>query len=90
MRLRHFEHFEHFDEQSERRYFVLKGKVYSSDNLIPTLATEIAKGIGSPFFTIDMANNDAGELRLIEIGDRQVSDIKEWPAQRLVQILNLL
>ncbi|MBK5072993.1 ATP-grasp domain-containing protein [Budviciaceae bacterium CWB-B4] len=83
-------HFEHFDQQSERRYFVLKGQVYSSDNHIPMLVTEIAKRIESPFFTIDMVINDAGELRLIEIGDGQVSDIKEWSVERFVQILNSL
>lgn len=58
--------------------------------IIPMQVAEIANCIESPFFTIDMAINDAGELRLIEIGDGQVSDIKEWSVERFVQILNSL
>ncbi|VXC69719.1 hypothetical protein YERSI8AC_130186 [Enterobacterales bacterium 8AC] len=34
-----------------------------------------------------MAINDSGKLRLIEIGDGQVSDIKEWAVERFVQML---
>jgi hypothetical protein len=47
---------------------------------------EIAQLVDAPFFSIDMIENDAGQLRLIEIGDGQVSDIKEWPVERFVRI----
>nr|UKE84930.1 ATP-grasp domain-containing protein [Pectobacterium sp. PL152] len=33
-----------------------------------------------------MAENTAGELRLIEIGDGQVSDIKEWNVDKFLQM----
>lgn len=71
---------------SERRYFSLKNKVYSSDDIVPDLVVEIAQHIRSPFFSIDMAENASGELRLIEIGDGQVSDTKEWNVDKFIQL----
>jgi len=64
----------------------LNGKVFSADEIIPEVVIEIAQIIDAPFFCIDMIENDAGQLRLIEIGDGQVSDIKEWPVERFVRI----
>nr|WED69605.1 ATP-grasp domain-containing protein [Pectobacterium colocasium] len=54
--------------------------------MVPDLVAEIAQHISSPFFSIDMAENTAGELRLIEIGDGQVSDIKEWNVDKFLQM----
>ncbi|MBA0197222.1 ATP-grasp domain-containing protein [Pectobacterium brasiliense] len=71
---------------SERRYFSFRNNVYSSDGVVPDLVVEIAQHISSPFFSIDMVENSAGELRLIEIGDGQVSDTKEWNIDKFVQI----
>ncbi|KHN93354.1 hypothetical protein BSK71_09735 [Pectobacterium actinidiae] len=71
---------------SERRYFSFRNNVYSSDGILPERVIEIAQHIRSPFFSIDMAENTSGELRLIEIGDGQVSDTKEWNVDKFVQI----
>jgi hypothetical protein len=79
--------FEHFDDQSEKRYFVLNKRIYASDDTIPEQVIAIAQRIERPFYSIDMAINDSGKLRLIEIGDGQVSDIKEWAVERFVQML---
>ncbi|UKE84929.2 ATP-grasp domain-containing protein [Pectobacterium colocasium] len=73
-------------KSSERRYFSFRNNVYSSDSMVPDLVAEIAQHISSPFFSIDMAENTAGELRLIEIGDGQVSDIKEWNVDKFLQM----
>ncbi|GKX54647.1 hypothetical protein SOASR030_07590 [Leminorella grimontii] len=78
---------EKLDAQTERRYFSFQGNVHAADNCIPEPVTEIARQIDSPFFSIDMVANDSGELRLVEIGDGQVSDIKEWPVNLFVQML---
>ena len=78
--------FEDLIKDSERRYFVLNGKAFSADDTLPDRVLEIAQRINAPFFSIDIAVNNAGQLRLIEIGDGQVSDIKEWPVERFVQI----
>ncbi|RYC41366.1 ATP-grasp domain-containing protein [Pectobacterium zantedeschiae] len=71
---------------SERRYFSFRNNVYSSDNIVPDVVVEIAQHISSPFFSIDMAENASGELRLIEIGDGQVSDTKEWEVGKFIKI----
>ncbi|RUR93452.1 hypothetical protein PB16LOC_01555 [Pectobacterium versatile] len=71
---------------SERRYFSFRHNVCSSDGIVPDIVVEIAQPISSPFFSIDMAENASGELRLIEIGDGQVSDTKEWNVDRFIQL----
>jgi hypothetical protein len=72
---------------SEARYFVLRGKAYAREGDAPALVHEIARRIDSPFFSVDVALGANGELRLIEIGDGQVSDRKQWPAARLIEML---
>jgi hypothetical protein len=41
----------------------------------------------SPFFSIDLITSESGELRLVEIGDGQVSDRKQWPAERFAAMM---
>ncbi|WP_434671025.1 ATP-grasp domain-containing protein (plasmid) [Klebsiella sp. B345] len=69
---------------SERRYFVLNNHVFSADDQVPGIVREISTCIDTPFYSIDMAEDIDGQLRLIEIGDGQVSDTKEWNVERLV------
>ncbi|WP_193015284.1 MULTISPECIES: ATP-grasp domain-containing protein [Gammaproteobacteria] len=76
---------EEFINNSERRYFVLNKKIFSADNEIPELVRKVAKQINTPFYSIDIVRNTVGELRLVEIGDGQVSDIKEWQVEKLVK-----
>ena len=73
--------------ETERRYFSFYGNVYSADDVIPAIVHEIAKHISSPFFSIDMVETASSNLRLIEIGDGQVSDIKEWDVQKFVKMI---
>ncbi|ATA18048.1 hypothetical protein EDC48_101175 [Gibbsiella quercinecans] len=73
--------------ETERRYFSFYGTVYSSDNIIPAIVHEIAKHIRSPFFSIDMVETSSSNLRLIEIGDGQVSDIKEWDIKKFIKMI---
>ncbi|WP_114192885.1 ATP-grasp domain-containing protein [Edaphovirga cremea] len=81
--------FESLVKDSERRYFVLNGRVFSADDRVPELVSEIARRVDTPFYSIDVAENSAGELRLIEIGDGQVSDIKEWGVERFVSVFRV-
>ncbi|WP_241165646.1 ATP-grasp domain-containing protein [Serratia marcescens] len=76
--------FENLFDDSERRYFSLNGQVFSADGEIPDIVHQIASRIKTPFYSIDIAKNANGELRLIEIGDGQVSDTKEWSVADLV------
>lgn len=64
--------------ETERRYFVFKSKPYSADGLVPNVVRDIAKIHRAPFYSVDMIERADGELRLVEIGDGQVSDRKTW------------
>lgn len=66
--------------ESEVRYFVFNGKPYSPNGVIPPLVVEIAARHKTPFFSVDVVQRVDGELRLVEIGDGQVSDRKNWKA----------
>ena len=66
--------------ESEVRYFVFNGKPYSPNGVIPAMVVEIAARHKTPFFSVDVVQRIDGEFRLIEIGDGQVSDRKNWEA----------
>ena len=72
---------------SERRYFVANGKAFGADGTVPDVVASCATRIPSPFFSVDVARRSDGVLRIVEIGDGQVSDRKEWPAPSLVEVL---
>ncbi|WLQ15930.1 ATP-grasp domain-containing protein [Hahella aquimaris] len=78
---------EDYDEASEQRYFVLNGVVYSAHGEPPALCQEIAHRIDAPFYSIDLALRQDGVMRLVEIGDGQVSDRKRWPLHAFVRML---
>lgn len=70
-------------DELENRYFVINGEVFSHNNVIPDIAIEIAGKHSAPFYTIDIGKTLDGNDILIEIGDGQVSDIKQWNANLL-------
>lgn len=72
---------------SERRYFVLLGEAHSADENIPEVVLECAARISSPFFSVDTATLTDGQVVLVEVGDGQVSDRKEWPAASFAQLI---
>lgn len=80
---------EEFINENERRYFVLNKKIFSADDEVPEFVKKVAQHINTPFYSIDVVKNAVGELRLVEIGDGQVSDIKEWSAEKLVKAFSL-
>jgi len=75
---------EEYEPASERRYFVFRGKSLATARQVPELVTTCAARIESPFYSIDVAKRRDGELRVIELGDGQVSDRKEWPADQFI------
>ncbi len=78
---------EDYDDGSERRYFVYQGVPYSGDNSeIPLAVCECVDRMESPFFSVDTAYRSDGVLRIIEIGDGQVSDTVGWSIQNFVNI----
>lgn len=79
--------FERFRQDTEERYFVLDGLAYAREGNAPSLVHELAARVESPFFSVDLVTSEKGGLRLIELGDGQVSDRKKWSAERLASML---
>ena len=77
---------QNFRAESERRFFVFQGQPLAAKGVVPRLVAECAQRIASPFFSVDTAVGDNGMLCLVELGDGQVSDRKEWAPERFVEI----
>lgn len=80
--------FEELLPETEERYFVLNGTPFARDGVIPPLLRQVAERISSPFFSVDTVLAASGELRMIELGDGQVSDRKKWPAGQFAAMLD--
>lgn len=80
--------FEQLQSETEERYFVINGTPYARAGVVPMLAREIAARINCPFYSIDLVQSSKGELRLIELGDGQVSDLKQWTPARFAHMLS--
>ena len=66
---------ESFVPDTERRYFVLKGVPYAAEGEPPPIVHECAKRLRSRFFSVDVVQRADGQLRIVEVGDGQVSDL---------------
>jgi ATP-grasp domain, R2K clade family 3 len=77
---------EDYDPASERRHFVFRGTPHSSHGNVPHLVQEVARRIESPFYSVDTIMRRDGVMRVVEIGDGQVSDLKEWTPQAFVAL----
>lgn len=71
---------EEYLPETEKRYFVISGKAYSPDGSVPELVLEVSKVHNAPFYSVDVIQRSDGVLRLVELGDGQVSDKKLWSA----------
>lgn len=71
---------EDFVTESERRYFVLLGIGYSASDAepVPEVVRRCAERVPSPFFSVDVIRRQDGQLRVVEVGDGQVSDLVGW------------
>jgi hypothetical protein len=78
---------EPFIADSERRYFVLDGEPFGPDGeAVPALVHEVAARIPLPFFSVDVIRREDGVLRVVEVGDGQVSDLVGWSASAFVAV----
>jgi hypothetical protein len=79
---------EDFLPDTEQRFFVLNGKAYAADSQteIPSIVSGCASRIGSNFFSVDAIVRADGQLRIVEIGDGQVSDLVGWTVDRFAEI----
>ena len=74
----------------ETRLFVWRGQVHGHQlpEAAQELAEQVSRRIHSPFYTIDLGLREDGVWRVIELGDGQVSDLKEWPPAQLFKLFN--
>jgi len=71
--------------ESERRFFVVHGTAHTADgSMVPAVVQQAAQHIQSPFYTVDTAETCSDRVLIIELGDGQVSDRKEWATEALV------
>jgi hypothetical protein len=65
---------------SERRFFVVRGQAIGAEgDLLPAfLQAAVASLRPRLFYSFDVAETLAGQPVLVEVGDGQVSDLKEW------------
>lgn len=77
---------EEFLPESEQRYFVLNGQPHSATGVVPPLVEQCAQRIHSPFFSVDVVHRKDGVLRIVEVGDGQVSDLVGWTPDQFVSI----
>ena len=81
---------ETFLQDSELRFFVVKQEAHGPNGVdLPCIVSDVAKRIDAPFFSVDVAQTDRGDWRLVELGDGQVSDKKEWSLNDFVAVLAL-
>lgn len=85
-----FRQVEDFLPESERRLFVVEGQVYhpTLEGQGLELGQEVATRIPAPFFAVDVVQQRDGRWRVVEVGDGQVSDLKEWRAEELLSRLS--
>lgn len=78
---------EPFLPDTERRYFVVNGKPHSASGAVPSIVHECAKRLPSSFYSVDVIQRADGQLRIVEIGDGQVSDLVGWTPQSFAAML---
>lgn len=71
----------------EQRFFVVRGEVFGAGGQVFPVALRPALALLQPrwFCTVDVAYTVAGQAVIIEVGDGQVSDTKEWRVTELYQ-----
>ncbi len=78
---------EDFIPNSEQRYFVVDGIPISASGAIPEIVYECAKRLSGRFYSVDIARRSDGLLRVIEVGDGQVSDLIGWTPGKFAKML---
>lgn len=69
---------------TECRWFVWREQAFGpeAEQHVPAPVQAAVEKIDSPFFSVDIVKNEAGDWRLVELGDGQVSDLVGWQAER--------
>ena len=72
---------EDFLPDTEKRYFVVRGAGFApNEESLPDVVRLCAERIASDFFSVDVVQRTDGAVRVVEVGDGQVSDLVGWSA----------
>jgi len=80
---------EAFLPETERRYFVIDGVPHAASDSVPPVVSECAKRLTSRFYSVDVIQRTDGRMRVVEIGDGQVSDLVGWTPAAFAKVLLL-
>jgi hypothetical protein len=72
---------------TERRYFIIDGVPHAATGDVPAIVHDCAKRLRSRFYSVDVAERAEGEVRVVEVGDGQVSDLVGWTPERFARML---
>jgi len=72
---------------TERRYFVFNGKPHAPVGEVPEIVHKCASRVKSRFFSVDVIERTDGKLRIVEVGDGQVSDLVGWTPEHFAKAL---
>ena len=78
---------ENFLPDTERRYFVVDGVAHVASGDVPPIVHKCAKRLRSRFYSVDVVQRTDGELRIVEVGDGQVSDLVGWTPEAFAGML---
>ena len=78
---------EDFMPDTERRYFVVDGVPHAPFGEAPSIVRECATRLRSRFYSVDVIQRTDGQLRVVEVGDGQVSDLVGWTPVQFAEIL---
>ena len=78
---------EEFVPKSERRHFVFDGKPYAPTGEVPEIVYQCVSRIKSRFYSVDVIQRTDGALRIVEMGDGQVSDLVGWAPEQFAKAL---
>lgn len=76
------------EQDSETRFFVLNGQVFSNsvNGEMLKVVEQVTQKHDALFYSVDVVKDKQGNLRIIEIGDGQVSDTVGWDLSNFVDI----
>lgn len=78
---------EDFVSDTEKRYFVIDGVPYAAAGDVPPIVHECTKRLRSRLYSVDVVQRADGQLRIVEVGDGQVSDLLGWTPERFADVL---
>jgi hypothetical protein len=77
---------EDFLPETERRFFVVDSRPFAATGSVPSVVSECAQCIRSRFFSVDVVQRSDGVMRIVEVGDGQVSDLVGWTPERFAEV----